>query len=225
MIPLEGAASWDCDATDLIVNEGDLIFTGAGESNESTALGIFSEIPPRLLPDVDACIGNFFGEGATYDEFVTDTDEKQEGAFSLRSTVSVDASQEQFAGWFVSWEICDLAGDNSIVRDMSLFENGRMLLWVKTPIDLEVGIRSGNVSPGFETSKIRLSDINPLVIDDNWHLVCVPLSPFRGVAPNADFTQIKVFFVIASNVATGGTGGLPATFWVDHVRWEAGGCP
>ncbi|WP_179137372.1 hypothetical protein [Candidatus Entotheonella palauensis] len=232
MIPLDGMTSWDCLAAGLTVNEGDIVFTGiegpvTGEP-PLEVLGIFSEsAEPSLIPEVDSFIGTFSGEGAVFnpEDFVEDTEDVIEGLISLRSTLTVDADQRQFAGWFVSWGIEEEAGDNTVVRDMSTFQDGRLIFWVKSPINLEVGIRSGNIDAGRERSKILLSDVEGFAPDNIWHQLCVPIPTLVALDSRTDLSRIKVFFVIASNTASGGTGGMPATFLVDDVRWESIGCP
>lgn len=190
-------------------------------------LGIFSETAPvSLEPDVDSFIGTFTGGGATFPTFVEDTSDKQEGAISLRATVAVNAAQGGFAGWFVSWGNAGQVANDTVVRDMSLFEGGRLTFRVKSPIDLEVGIRSGNVTAGTETSKVLVSRFDPTVADNTWRQVCIPLTILQGPPPRADLRRIKVFFVIASNTPSGGTPrGAPATFLIDDIRWERSACP
>ena len=151
MIPLNGENSWDCIAAGLTVNDGDIVFTGAegiaSGQPPLEALGIFSEsVQPRLLPDEDSFIGTFSGGGTVFnpEDFVEDDIEVKEGMMSLRSTLTVDASTGDFAGWFVSWGIESQADDDNFVRDMSAFQDGRLTFWVKSPINLEVGMRSGN---------------------------------------------------------------------------------
>ena len=142
----------------------------------------------------------------------------------LRTAVTVDAGTGGFTGRFISWGDETQVANDDFVRDMSAFEGGRLIFWVKTPINLEVGIRSGNVTPGDETSKVRLSQIDPDVADDTWRRVCIPLERFQGSPPRADLSQIKVFFVVASSAPSGGTGGVPETFRIDDVRWESTPC-
>lgn len=187
-------------------------------------LGIYSETPSdRLRPDVDSFIGTFKGAGAIFNanDFIDDNTEVQEGGISKKSTMSVDGSKGQYAGWFVQWG--NRESPDSETRDMSTFEGGNLSFWVKSSINLEVGIRSGNVQPpGTETSKVILSrnSYPPFEPDNEWHKISIPLSDFTGEAPKADLSQIKIFFVVSSNTPSGGTGGVPKTFWIDDVRWE-----
>lgn len=215
----------------LIVNDGmvasapDTVTVIATAPPAIEVLGIFSETAAETLEfDVNAFIGTFTGGGATFAEFVEDAGDKQEGTISLRATVSVNAAQGGFAGWFVSWGNAAQVANDAFVRDMSQFAGGRLLFWVRSPVDLEVGIRSGNVAAGSETSKVLVSRFEPAVADNTWHRVCIPLAGLAGPPPKADLSRMKVFFVVASNTPSRGTGGMPATFRIDDVRWEKVPC-
>ena len=206
-----------------------LISSNGGEAAISISMkiagdlsfGIFSETTPtRLVPDVDAFIGTFSGGGAVFNDFLADSTEKAEGLLSLKSTLSVEAARNQFAGWFISWGASEHVGNDSFTRDMLSFMEGRLLFWVKSPINLEVGIRTGNIRAGEEESKILLNDIASFAADNTWRQVCIPLVEFVSRDVRTDFSQVKVFFVISSSPATGGTGGTPRSFWVDDIRWE-----
>jgi hypothetical protein len=194
----------------------------SGENPSS--LGIFSETGSTLQPDVNSFIGKFQGNGGQI-ELVTDANEKKEGSVSLKATLSVSASSGGYAGWFVSWGNLDLAEENSCTRNMSTYGGGSIVFWVKSTINLEVGVRSGNVQAGEESSKVLLSNFQSFAPDTTWRRVCIPLSLFQGAAPKADLSKIKVFFVIASNTPSGGTGGVLQSFWIDDVRWETNSCP
>ena len=190
------------------------------------SFGIFSEtVPEKLAFDIDSFVGTFSGGGARIGEFVEDSVEKKEGSISLRATFSVDASRGGFAGWFVAWGDASQVADDSFTKDMSDYDGGGLTFWVKSPINLEVGIRSGNVSAGAETSKVLLSEFEAFKADDSWRQICIPFSKFKGSAPKADLGKIKVFFVVASNTPSGGTGGVEQTFWIDDVSWGSVSLP
>lgn len=186
---------------------------------EDKVLGIYSETAlNRVIPDVDSYIGTLEGNGGTWSGFVDDNNEKIEGGISKRMTISVDISRNQWAGWFVQ---CGTVGSSETVnKDMSAFDGGVLTFWVKTTVNLEVGIRSANVVAGTERSKVYLSNYPPFTPNGVWQKVTIPLSHFIGPPPKADLKQIKILFVVASNVPSGGTGGNPATFWIDDIRWE-----
>ena len=126
-------------------------------------LGIYSEsAPDRVVPDVNSYIGTIDGprvDPGIISGFVDDNNEKKEGGISKRATVTVDGSRGQWAGWYIQ---CGVQGSPETVnKDMSAFEGGMLTFWVKTSVNLEVGIRSANVPPGTETSKVYLNNYPP----------------------------------------------------------------
>jgi hypothetical protein len=185
------------------------------------SLGIYSETATeRLRPDIDSYIGTYSGSGAIFNPsgFVDDNVDVKEGGISKRATMTVNGASGQFAGWYVQWGTVGTPDANA--RDMTAFTGGVLTFWVKSTINLEIGIRSGNVAPGNETSKIILSNYSPFRADSTWYKVSIPVSDFAGSAPKADLSRIKVLFNVASNTPSGGTGGIAKTFWIDDVRWE-----
>jgi hypothetical protein len=186
-------------------------------------LGIYTEAAiDRLQPDIDSFIGTYEGPSenpGTIYEFVDDNITIKEGGISKKTTVAVDGLKGQYAGWFVQ---CGKQGTSeSVTKDMSAFAGGYMTFWVKSPINLEIGIRSGNVTYGEETSKINLNNSNYPAFknDDIWHKVEIPLNDLTGTT-RADLKRIKIFFNVASSTPSGGTGGVQKSFWIDDVRWE-----
>lgn len=186
---------------------------------EDKVLGIYSETATdRLRPDVDSFFGAINGNGGSLSEFVDDNVVKIEGGISKRMTITVDGTQGQWAGWFV--QNGTIVSPETEAKDMSAFKDGVLTFWVKTTINLEVGIRSSDVPPGMETSKVYLNNYPPFTPHGAWQKVSIPLAHFTGPHPKANLSKIKIFFVVASNTPSGGTGGNPATFWIDDVRWE-----
>jgi hypothetical protein len=185
-------------------------------------LGIFSESGQRLRPDRDVFIGTFSGGGAVLGDFGRDTKVRAEGRESLRSTVS--ATGPGFAGWFVSWGNAARLPDQGYTRDMSAYAGGSLRLSVRSPVELEVGIRSGDVAAGTESSKVLLSRATTFAPGPGWQRLCVPLALMAGPSPAADLARIKILFVVAVSPATGGSGAAPATFWIDDVRWDGHPC-
>jgi len=182
-------------------------------------LGIYSETASdRVIFDVNSYIGTIQGNGGALSGFADDNNEKIEGGISKRMTITVDGSRNQWAGWFVQWG--RNGSPETEYKDMSAFDGGTLTFWVKTTVNLEVGIRSANVPPGTETSKVYLSNYPPFTSNGVWQKVSIPLSHFKGSSPKADLSKIKILFVVASNVPSGGTNGNPATFWLDDIRWE-----
>jgi hypothetical protein len=191
-------------------------------AEEAAGLGIYSESGQRLQPDVDVFIGTFSGGGAALSAFQADRSVHDEGSESLRATVSVPAAG--FAGWFVAWGTASRVADDGYFRDMAAYTGGALRLSVRSPVDLEVGIRSGNVPAGTETSRTLLSAVAGFTPGPAWQRLCIPLAPLSGPAPAADLSRVKVLFVVASTPTSGGTGGAPATFWIDDVRWDPEPC-
>lgn len=189
------------------------------EPCKDQVLGIYSEsAPERIVFDVNSYIGTIQGNGGTLSGFVDDNNEKIEGGISKRITITVDGSRNQWAGWFVQ---CGVNGSpETETKDMSAFDGGVLTFWVKTNVNLEIGIRSSNVPAGTETSKVYLNNYPPFTPNGVWQKVSIPLSHFIGARPKADLSRIKILFVVASNTPSGGTGGTPATFWIDDIRWE-----
>lgn len=177
------------------------------------AYGVYSETDRlRLLIDVDSSIGVFSSDNATFDgdAFADITTDVQEGIYAKRTTVRVGTT-DAYAGWFIQY---GLMGSNDTIN-MDYYKNGYLKFWVKTPINLEVKIRSSDVDSDINQAKIFLSSISGFDNDNEWHEVAVPLSGFSGVSWNI----IKEFFIISSVSDIDGTGGETKTFYVDHIRW------
>jgi len=84
----------------------------------------------------------------------------------------------------------------SDVRDLSAFANKYITFWVKTPVDLEMGIRTRNIDAGQERSKIMLSEYS-VPADNNWHEVFIAADDFKNRDDRLDFSESKVFFNFA----------------------------
>jgi len=188
-------------------------------------LGVYSEFAPEVLifspaPNANAFIGNYSGAGGRIIEFPDDPTTKCEGGISKKTTLSVNVSLNQFAGWFVQWG--KAGSPDSETRDMSKYLGGKLSFCIKSSVnDLEIGIRSGNIQPpGTENSKVYLSSHPSFKPDNEWHKVSIPLADFIQREPRTDLSKMKILFNVASNVPSGGTGGVPQTFWIDDVRWE-----
>lgn len=201
----------------LIAGCGDGPFAPASQAG----LGIYSETEQRLRPDRDVFIGTFSGGGAEF-ALQRDTRVRDEGAESLRSTVRTTG--EGYAGWFVTWGTRSRAGDDAWTRDMSAYAGGSLRLSARATVELEVGIRSGNIRPGEESSRVLLSRSTRFIPGTGWQRLCIPLEQLAGPEPLADLSRIKVLFVVAVSRATGGTAGAQVSFWIDDVRWDTHPC-
>jgi hypothetical protein len=107
---------------------------------------------------------------------------------------------------------------------MTSYAGGSLRFWVRSTVDLEVGIRSGDVTAGRERSKVLLSRSTAWRPSDQWQRACIPLALLVGPNPKADLSRIKVLVVVAVSERTGGTGGVPVDVWLDDVRWEQRPC-
>jgi hypothetical protein len=201
-----------------------LLACGGGEGGKGKAcneIGVFSETACwRLQFDVNAFLGvssggNSIGEPDPFVGFRDDPYENVEGRISKLTTVNL-APDDQWAVWFVQHGLTD---DDADTLDLSAYRGGYLEFWVKSPIDLVLGIRSGDVPAGMETSKICLSGLASFTPDDTWQFITVPLSLLEGGYPKADLSQIKVFFVIGSTSELSGATNGDVSFWVDDVRW------
>ena len=181
-------------------------------SCHAAEFGVYSETIPGCTlyddPNANSRIGTYSG-GTSSIELYSDLDNKKEGSESMK--VVIDVKPGGWAGSFVQWGVEWERED--ITKDMSEYANGYLSFWVKTAIELKVGMRSGNIAPGSEKSEVNLSDY--CSIDDQWHDVIIPMTVFKDKEPRLDFTRIKILFNVAIDEGSAGT----KNFWIDNVRW------
>ncbi len=197
-------------------NESSPVYPSAPES-ESDRLGLLSDTTKGLKLDTDSFLGTFGNISNNYLIISEDSTILMEGPKSLKISIKTNKNLEEFAGWFICWGPKALTGDNKCTLNMSDYRTGTVEFWIKSPINLLFSIRSGNISEGEELSKILLSEIENFVPDNNWHHIKIPLSLFSS---SADFTKIKVFFTLASNLSSGGTNDSLCTYWIDDLIWR-----
>lgn len=192
-----------------------------GDELKNSIFGLFSEtFPDSVLPDVNSYIG-ICTEGSSQATLAAkDFNEKAEGEFSQRISMGVDETAGEFACWFVAWGVEGTS--DFVTRDMSGYAEGYLSFWIKSPVNLEVSIRSGDVQAGTETSIVLLSGYPSFESDTTWRKICIPISDFVGTDsnPQVDLSIMKVLCSIASSERSGGTGGTRQTFWIDDIRWE-----
>ena len=101
-------------------------------------------------------------------------------------------------------------------RDLSLFEDGYLYFWIKTPVDLEIGLRSANIPKTFEMSKVMLSQYD-VPADNDWHEVYIALDDFKIWDQRLDFAEHKILF----NAAVVGkiVSDYSNTFWISGVKY------
>jgi len=115
--------------------------------------------------------------------------------------------------WF---DDINMYAETNRYRDLSGFADGYLHFWVKTPVDLEIGIRTDNIPEGTETSKVRLSEYN-VPHDNSWQEVYIALDDFEIRDRSTDLDMSKVFF----NAAVVGkyTGGCSGVFYISDVKY------
>jgi hypothetical protein len=84
-------------------------------------------------------------------------------------------------------------------------------------VDLEIGIRSDNIYPGYEQSKVMLSAYG-IQAGSTWQNVAIPLSHFAELDDRLDFSKMEVYFVV-SVVGSKIGGAASGKHWIDYVRW------
>ncbi len=186
--------------------------TGAqlGEDNplRNSDLLLFSETPgnPATFP-VISDISGVSPEGGKHNKMVFQ-----------RKTAST-----QFQGMAIQWGVG--ASPDTHVLDMSTYYSGSIRFWIKgdaTATELRnkltLGIRSGNIPAGKETSSVKLSDY--VTFNGQWQPVVIPLSALAKGRPFADLSRTKVFFVLSVAGTLLPTAELQRTVYIDNVRWD-----
>ena len=158
--------------------------------------------------------------------FRDDTNCKAEGPISKKTTWAV--TEDGWAVWFIQFG--KLGTPDLVNTDMSDFEDGKLTFWVKTSINLEIGMRSNGIDPGDGEPVIYLQPYLEEAgvpfdsIKDKWVKICVPIKTFQQLQPKLNLEEMKILFFVASNQRSGGTpNGTSQTFWIDDVRWELKG--
>lgn len=177
--------------------------------------GLLSETVPGIVLNTNAFLGISTSPIGGNVQISVSTIDKREGNES--TFVSLNSPANGFAGFFIQHGLA-LSGDN-VTKDMSHYFDGSLRFWFKGPPALqnilEVGVRSGNVRPGRELSKVNLSSY--VAFDNQWHAVVIPITDFTGPRPFADLARTKVY---VSFFAVGNTGGSQGIF-IDNLRWDS----
>jgi hypothetical protein len=124
-------------------------------------------------------------------------------------TLANATGNDAFALWFVE--------EQNMSRYMRFYNNGYLHFWVRSDRDLQVSIRSNNITAGSELSKFRLSELG-IPTDGNWQEAVISLAAFKDKESRLDFDQVKTYFAIGAISAQIGE---PSnrSFDVDDVRW------
>jgi hypothetical protein len=101
-------------------------------------------------------------------------------------------------------------------KNMADFAQGYIHFWVKTPVDLKIGVRTNNITEGTEQSFVYLSDYS-VPADNNWREVYIALDDLKQLDSRIDYTQALVFF----NAAVIGEklGASSGAFWIADVKY------
>lgn len=198
------AANGSITATDQSISSTTLVSVANIVFNNS--FNVYSDLGP----------GGFVGasQGGTGSNMALNelTGTPPEGSKFMRATMTVGNTAGQtdgFALWFVE--------EPSGTRFLHFFSNGYLQFYVKTPVDLQVAIRSANIPAGSELSKVRLSDFG-VPLDNNYQKVVIPLDYFKQLDPRLDFDNMKTFFAIGGIATQIGTVSN-TVFDVDDVKW------
>ncbi len=198
-------------ATDGAIS-GSANFTHVAVSNAT--FGIVSETVAGLVLDTDSKLQTFQGGGAQAIVLSDDFANAPEGSKSIKAVVNQPAAG--FSGWTVQWGLETTT--DAFVKDMTTYYDGSIRFWFKAPAALQnvtnLGIRSGNVPAGKETSKVLLR--NYTTFDNTWRAVTIPIADLAKSRPFADISRTKIFFGIYVEGSSGGS----QSFWVDNVRWD-----
>lgn len=165
-----------------------------------------------------------------------------EGSYATKTTFDISSSaQNKFAGWFIGYK-----NDESLVSsDITSFQGGSLRFWIKSGIDVEVGMASYRIDPN--DGKVIYDDVNNdkvldpvsrrfklsslgVPLDSQWHPVTIPIGEFTSSNPTLtparnpspfrndpiDLRVMKQFFIIAYPSATSGK----QEVLVDNIRWD-----
>lgn len=135
-----------------------------------------------------------------------------EGSRILAAEVSVSASG--FAGFFIE----SGASGGSEVEDLtSLQPNGSLRFFIRSDVEVEIGIRSFNIAPGTERSRIGLRRLGYAALAGEWEEVAIPLDDFVDLEPRINFSEIEVVFAATFRDYVGQ---VQAIAQFDAIRWE-----
>jgi len=122
---------------------------------------------------------------------------------------SAPGAQDSFALWFIE-------EPNAAGAYMRYYEDGYLSFYVKTNHDLEVSIRSNNVTANNNRAKIRLSEMG-IPLNNTWQKVLISMADFAA-RETMDFSHVKTYFAIGAVSKQIGEV-ANQTFDVDYVQW------
>lgn len=193
------------------------VFSGAwtiAVQNPPTPLpqvfGVLSETSPGLILDQNSKVLEIESAGATTE--LSSSSDAPEGGESLKTHFAV-TDPVGFSGFYVQ---SGTDPDNPTTVNMSHLASGTLRFWVRTPRDLEIGLRSSDVPAGRET-KVSLSLLG-VPADNQWHGVAIPISRlsnrFYGGSGTTDLSKVLALFIADT------LGNSNGDFLIDNVRWD-----
>lgn len=136
-----------------------------------------------------------------------------EGQNSLEVAFSVGS-----AGWAgLFFEVGSLGGTES--EDLSAFSAGELTFWIRSNVDVEIGMRSANIAAGTEDSKVWIEE-GYATLTGEWQEVVIPIEDFQVLEPELCLQEMVVLFV-ASFVGPHYGSATSGTIWLDDIRWIA----
>lgn len=129
----------------------------------------------------------------------------------LKATYSITT-----AGWAGVFIQEGALTDTTSVKNLSRFEDGYIHFYVYTPVDLEIGVRTNNISAGSEKSKVMLSEYG-IPANRTWQEAYIPLNDFKLRDERLNFTQSKVFVNIA--VVGEKVSDYSDIFWLADIKY------
>jgi len=177
---------------------------------DSAFVRVLTASPFPVVTDtaIAGFIGVFQGGG---DNIVINFDSSTacEGIWSLRAVYSVRSNG--WAGWFC--EEGTVGGHET--RDMCHITAGGHLKFcakAEPAVRLEIGIRTDNISPGTEKSKLMID------VDTVWREFSISFADFLALESRLDYSKAEVY-IVASIVGPKIGGAASGTYWIDDVHW------
>jgi hypothetical protein len=209
----------------LSVLEGSTVRFSARSPGSALLIGVGADLadtaevtvrPPNPYPvfdgDVHDYLGVFQGPLSVARVFVLADPSGVRADFVIQLDFTV--GPQGYAGVFI--ERGSLDGHQ--VTDLREFAGGHLNLAVRSTYDIQIGIRSDNITPGLEQSKVWLREEGLAQCEGEWESVSIPLARLAQLEPRLDFTRMEVFLVAAVDrphlfAATSGS------FWIAEVQW------
>jgi hypothetical protein len=104
------------------------------------------------------------------------------------------------------------------VIDASRFaKDGELRFWISSTRDVQIGIRSRNIAPGAERSKLWLRREKLAKLEGRWEHVCIELRRFAALEERLRFSEMQVMLMVA--VTADGSGSGQCWVAIDDVAW------